>query len=70
MGVTDNRTIPEVLREWRRPRHDDFEPRNVWSLLNACTEALKGNLIELPRRTDALHGLLDNHVGLAAPLLN
>jgi len=27
-------------------------------------EALKGNLIELPRRTEALHGLLDVAVGL------
>jgi hypothetical protein len=70
VGVVPNRTIPEVLREWRQPRHDDFEPRNVWSLFNAFTEALKGNLIELPRRTEALHGLLDNYVGLACPLLN
>ena len=34
------------------------------------TEALKGNLIELPNRTERLHGLLDSHVGLADPLLN
>jgi len=70
VGVVPNRTIPEVLREWRQPQHDDFEPRNVWSLFNAFTEALKGNLIELPRRTEALHGLLDNHVDLTAQLLN
>ena len=37
---------------------------------NAFTEALKGNLIELPRRTEALHGLLDTHVGFDAPSLN
>jgi hypothetical protein len=43
-----------------------FEQRNVWSLFNAFTEALKeGNLAELPKRTEALHGLLDNQVGLA-----
>jgi hypothetical protein len=70
VGVVPNRTIPEVLREWRQPQHAEFEPRNAWSLFNAFTEALKGNLIELPRRTEALHGLLDNHVGLATPLLN
>jgi len=70
VGVVPNRTIPEVLREWREPRHEAFQPRNVWSLFNAFTEALKGNLIELPRRSEALHGLLDSHVGLAAPLLN
>ena len=67
VGVVPNRTIPEVLKEWREPRHEEFQPRNIWSLFNAFTEALKGNLIELPRRTEALHGLLDSHVGLALP---
>jgi len=37
---------------------------NARSLFNAFIEALKCNLIELPRRTEALHGLLDTHVGL------
>ena len=43
---------------------------NVWSLFKAFTEALKGNLNELPHRTEALHGLLDSHVDLDAPSLN
>ena len=55
-----------MLHEWREPRHDAFQARNAWSLFNAFTEALKGNLVELPRRTEALHGLLDTHVGLDA----
>ena len=67
VGVCSNRLIPPVLHEWREPRHDAFEGRNVWSLFNAFTESLKdGNLAELPKRTEALHGLLDTHVGLAA----
>lgn len=66
VGVCPNRHIPLVLHEWRMPRHEAFQPRNVWSLFNAFTETLKGNLNELPRRTEALHGLLDNHVGLSA----
>ena len=70
VGVCPNKLIPHVLHEWREPRHEAFAPRNAWSLFNAFTEALKGNLIELPRRTEALHGLLDTHVGLDAPLLN
>ena len=66
VGVCSNRLIPEVLREWRKPRHAQFETRNVWSLFNAFTEALKtGSLANLPTRTEALHGLLDIHVGLA-----
>ena len=65
VGVCSNRLIPPVLHEWREPRHDAFEGRNVWSLFNAFTESLKdGNLAELPKRTEALHGLLDTHVGL------
>ena len=65
VGVCSNRLIPPVLHEWREPRHDAFERRNIWSLFNAFTESLKeGNLAELPKRTEALHGLLDTHVGL------
>ncbi len=66
VGACSNRLIPPVLHEWREPRHDAFEGRNVWSLFNAFTESLKdGNLAELPKRTEALHGLLDTHVGLS-----
>lgn len=66
VGVCSNRLIPSVLHEWREPRHEAFESRNVWSLFNAFTESLKdGSLAELPKRTEALHGLLDTHVGLA-----
>jgi len=56
-----------ALHEWREPRHDAFETRNLGSLLNTFTESLKdSNLAELPKRTEALHGLLDTHVGLSA----
>lgn len=65
VGVCSNRLIPSVLHEWREPKHDVFAERNVWSLFNAFTESLKdGNLQELPKKTVALHGLLDLHVGL------
>ncbi|CAN5539875.1 hypothetical protein BH09VER1_BH09VER1_23950 [soil metagenome] len=66
VGVCSNRQIPAILEEWRTPRYDAFKGRNVWSLFNAFTETLKGGGIsELPKRTEALHGLLDSHVGLA-----
>src|SRR5947207_10146924 len=58
------RQIPAILREWRNPRHEEFQARTLWTLFNSFTEVLKGNLNELPRRTEALHGLLDSHVGL------
>ena len=58
--------LPAVLREWREPRHPEFRAGlTAWRLFNAFTETLKGNLDALPRRTQALHGLLDTTCGLA-----
>lgn len=59
--------IPDVLREWRQPSHEDFAARNAWSLFNAFTEASKGiNPATLVTRTQALHGLFDGLAGLSA----
>jgi hypothetical protein len=64
-GALPIRRIPLVLNEWRKPRHQAFAPRNAWSLFNAATETLKGgNLNVLASRTEALHRLLDEAVGL------
>jgi hypothetical protein len=63
VGVLPNRKLPDLLREWREPRYEEFQPRTAWSLFNGYTEVLKGNLTELPRRTERLHGLLDSEVG-------
>lgn len=52
--------IPQVLETYRQPTHEEFVPRTVWSGFNAFTEALKAyDLQDLPRRTQALHGLCD-----------
>jgi len=58
--------IPQVLAEWRVPRHPEFrEGKTAWRLFQGFTESLKGNLDALPVRTQALHGLLDAACGLA-----
>jgi len=58
--------VKGVLKEWRQPSHEDFEPRTAWSLFNAFTERMKGgNPNTTLRRTQALHGLFDGVVGLA-----
>jgi len=61
--------ISEVLEEWRNPRHPEFAQGGLtaWRLYNAFTEVAKGNLIDLPRRSQALHGLLDAELGLIFP---
>jgi hypothetical protein len=63
--VQFNPYIPDVLKEWREPKHEAFGARNVWSLCNAFTETLKqASLAELPKRTHALNGLVDVAGGL------
>lgn len=39
--LVSTRLLGSVIKEWRTPRHDEFAPRTVWSLLNAFTEAMK-----------------------------
>jgi hypothetical protein len=60
--------VPAVLDEWRTPSHSEFETdgKTVWRFHNAMTHVWKGrNLAALPRRSQALHGLLDGVCGLA-----
>jgi hypothetical protein len=48
------RQIPSILKEWRNPRHEQFQARTLWSLFNSFTEVLRGNLNDLPKRTEAV----------------
>ena len=57
--------IPNVLKDWREPRHEAFKARNAWSAFNCFTEAYKESSPELvARRSQRLHGLFDGIVGL------
>lgn len=61
--------VPAVLEEWRTPSHEEFTEngKTVWRFHNAVTHVWKGrNLAALPRRSQALHGLLDVCCGLAS----
>ncbi len=58
--------VARIVAEWRQPRHEEFKPRNVWSLFNDFTEILKGiNPTASVKRTMTLHGLLDSHCQVA-----
>jgi hypothetical protein len=37
------RQLTVVKDQWLKPAHQEFQPRNLWSLYNACTEALKSS---------------------------
>jgi Domain of unknown function (DUF932) len=70
--VCPTTAIPTVIREWREPRHPDFAAngKTAWRLFNAFTESIKGSLDQLPRRTQALHGLMDTACRIeAAPFV-
>jgi hypothetical protein len=67
-GLVSHRALPCVIREWRKPRYEEFEPRTAWSLLNAYTTVLapraKSNAQEYARQTMRLGGLIDSAVGI------
>ncbi len=39
-GIVTAPFLPRVIREWRTPSFEEFEPRTAWSLLNAFTTVL------------------------------
>lgn len=68
-GVIPVTQLPLVLHEWRKPQYQEFTEhgRSVWRLFNAFTESFKTRSLEiLPRRSQALHGLLDLVCSVAA----
>jgi hypothetical protein len=65
-GAITTLMVPKVLEQWRAPNHPEFKDRNLWSLYNGFTETLKGGLLKLPQRSQALHGVLDGAVGFDA----
>jgi hypothetical protein len=61
-GALPKSKIIDVVDQWESSDHPEFWDRNVNSLYNAFTEVYKGNLVQLPNRSDALHSVLDGEV--------
>lgn len=59
-GALPKSKIMDVVNQWESSDHAEFWDRNVNSLYNAFTEIYKGNLIQLPNRSEALHSVLDS----------
>ena len=67
-GAIGKGMIVDVLDQWEKPLHEEFAPRNLWSLHNAFTEVYKGNLVALPKRSEALHSIFDPFAGLTVDM--
>ena len=69
MRVLPATRLPMAVGEYEEPSHEEFKEAGstAWRLFNAVTESIKGRSLDtLPKRTQALHGLLDSACGLAA----
>lgn len=40
-GAFSSSQILDIVRGYQEPQHEEFQPRNRWSLYNACTEVMK-----------------------------
>lgn len=52
--VVSHRLLPDVIRGWREPGHDEFQARTVWSLYNAFTGALTDRARTNPQQHSSL----------------
>jgi hypothetical protein len=48
-GIISTCQLPAVLKEWRSPSFEEFEPRTAWSLLNAFTTILRDRAEKQPQ---------------------
>jgi hypothetical protein len=64
-GIISTTKLSAVWNQWVNPSHEDFKPRNAWSLFNAFTEVLKhSSLWNISDSTSKLHNMLDALTGV------
>lgn len=64
-GGISKTQLADVITQWHTPEHDVWATeRNLWGLHNAFTNVMRGNLIALPKRSQALHGMFDALAGM------
>ena len=64
-GAIASSAIPEVLKQYREPPHEQFKPRTLWSLHNAFTEVLKKHPLLVSERSRALQKTFDEDLILS-----
>lgn len=68
-GVVTSHQLPDVIKAWRVPGHDEFKPRTLWSLFNAFTSALGPKLKANPQSYAVTTMRLTALVAPSLPLL-
>ena len=58
-GVVNIRRLPQLLKEYEKPRHAEWGERKAWTLFNATTQTLEGHVAEDPSVTTRLHTIID-----------
>ena len=53
-GIVSYRMLPEVIEAWRKPSHEEFAPRTLWSLEQCFTGILAGVQKTNPQRFASL----------------
>lgn len=66
-GACSKTQIADIAEQWHSPEHEEFSGRTLWSLQNAFTNVYRGNLVQTPKRSEALNGLLDTFARHAMP---
>lgn len=71
-NVVSHYLLPQLIQEWRKPSHEEFQPRTLWSLFNSFTAVLGPVAKRNPQRfaalTMKLQHLLDAEPsGIVAP---
>jgi hypothetical protein len=60
-GCIPGSQLQRVVDCWDTPTHDEFEPRNAWSLFNCFTEAQKKTPSMIPERSIALNNTFSGY---------
>jgi hypothetical protein len=47
-GIISSLQLPAVIKEWREPSFEEFQPRTAWSLFNAFTSVLRERATSQP----------------------
>jgi hypothetical protein len=58
-GIINVQRIPELLREWEEPTHEEWGGWTAWRMFNAATFVLAGKMMDDPDCTPRLFKIID-----------